>query len=195
MFNPCSLCSVIMNVLLGYPVNSKQFGGCILGFDYNGITPLEDTNIPNIVKSPGLVEGSCDVVIPPTDPPRPDTTPAPDNNSEEDGNEDGEDNNNNEVEEPEVDKPDNNSTMETQIKGGGSGLKLPLFVILAIAAGGFICILVIVYGVSRFARRRQGVYRTNEEKRSEMNLQRVDYDKLNIHEEAFQLPSKRELYM
>ncbi|XP_063694628.1 neurexin-1-like isoform X3 [Bolinopsis microptera] len=193
---------VIMNIRLSFPYNSMQFSGCILGFDYNGITPLEDTNLPNIVKSPGIVEGTCDITPPTTSKPivtegNPDPDPEdPDKGGNDTDNPDDPDENGNEVDpdsKTTAPKPisDNNSTQQTQVKSKSS-LGLPF--ILLIAAGGFICILLVVYGVSRFARRRQGVYKTNEDKRVE-DQQRIEYDKLTMHEEAFELPSKRELYM
>ena len=186
----------IMNVRLSFPVSNMQFSGCILGFDYNGITPLEDTSLPNIVKLPGIIEGTCDIT--PITTKKPSTTEG-NNPSPTDGKDKDDDKNNDKDNETENEvntnspKPisDNNSTQQTQVKGKAS-LGLPF--ILLIAAGGFICILLIVYGVSRFARRRQGVYKTNEDKRVE-DQQRIEYDKLNMHEEAFELPSKRELYM
>ncbi|KAL5257004.1 hypothetical protein ACHWQZ_G012056 [Mnemiopsis leidyi] len=188
----------IMNVRLSFPVSNMQFSGCILGFDYNGITPLEDTSLPNIVKLPGIIEGTCDIT--PITTKKPSTTegikpgPTNSNNNNNNNNDDKENETENEGEvKTNSPKPisDNNSTQQTQVKGKAS-LGLPF--ILLIAAGGFICILLIVYGVSRFARRRQGVYKTNEDKRVE-DQQRIEYDKLNMHEEAFELPSKRELYM
>ena len=196
---------VIMTVLLSFPVKSIQFSGCILGFDYNGITPLEDMGVPNIVKSPGVIEGSCDsAVVPTTEEPEEEEkeeekeeTNEPDNGTdtkEDKGDDDKEGNNEIDIDPVTPDNKGNNSTAsETHTKNKKS-LGLPI--ILLIAAGGFLCILVVIYGVSRFARRRQGVYKTNEDKRvADAHGQRVEYDKLTIHEEAFELPSKRELYM
>ena len=186
---------VIMNLRLSFAVSGMQFSGCILGFDYNGITPLENTNLPNIQKSPGIIEGTCDIT--PIATTKPVATEEEHNNTVPDNPDepkDEDDDSENEVEtQTTAPNPisDNNSTQQTQVKGK-TGLGLP-FIIL-IAAGGFICMLLIVYGVSRFARRRQGVYKTNEDKRVE-EQQRTEYEKLTMHEEAFELPSKRELYM
>lgn len=203
---------VIMTVLLSFPVNNIQFSGCILGFDYNGITPLENMGLPNIAKSPGVIEGSCES-------PRPVTTPEPkedekdntdtntdtnndndntnDPDNETDPDKDDKDDDSNEVEKETL-PPDNNSnstTSQTHKEDDDTSLGLPIIIVIAL--GGFLCILVIIYGVSRFARRRQGVYKTNEDKRSvaDPHGQRVEYDKLTIHEDAFELPHKRELYM
>lgn len=182
---------VIMNLRLGFPVSNMQFSGCMLGFDYNGITPLEDTSLPNIVKSPGVISGSCDIAPEPTEAPDNKSTDSNGNDTdgEEEKDKENEDNNETETEGPK-EVSENNSTTQTQQQSQG-GLGLPFIVL--IAAGGFICILLVVYGVSRFAKRRQGVYITNEDKRVE-EQQRVEYDKLTMHEEAFELPSK-ELYM
>jgi len=183
---------VIMKIILGFPANNKQFNGCMLGFDYNGMTPLENTHLPNIKKSPGLIEGSCES-NPVTSPPEEVTTKENDSETTKAKGDDNNSSNNNKVETV-TPKPvyDNNSTtVQTQIKGA-TGLGLPIIMIIAV--GGFLLILAITYGVSRFARRRQGVYKTNEDKRATEH-QRVEYDKLTIHDEAFELPPKRELYM
>nr|AEX15559.1 neurexin [Pleurobrachia bachei] len=185
----------ILKILLGFSVNNKQWAGCIQGFEYNGMLPLEDLDVVNVEKTPGLIEGSCEedqVTVPPKKP------------TDQQGNE--VDNNNghyntdkNTVEgATEATKDGSNST---QVKGSKRTLGLP--VILCIAVGGFICILVVTYGVSRFARRKQGVYKTNEEKRGTaepLTPRDMDYSRLKVAEDSFMVSpehqsTKREIYM
>ena len=178
----------ILKILLGFSVNNKQWAGCIQGFEYNGILPLERMDVVNVEKTPGLIEGSCE---------EEQATAAPKKPTDS-GNEvePHYSTDKNTVEgDPEATKDGSNST---QVKGKRT-LGLP--VILCIAVGGFICILVVTYGVSRFARRKQGVYKTNEEKRTTEPLtpREMDYQRLKIQEESFMVSpehqSKREIYM
>ena len=170
----------IMSILMSFTVNNKQFSGCLLGLDYNGLTPLEHTDLPIVTRSPGVIIGKCE-----------DTAPTDDTNNGEDDTGNETENDPNDVDPTESEVSSNNVTDTQTHTGKNSGLALPF--ILCIAVGGFVLILVITYGVSRFAKRRQGVYKTNEDKRVP---ERLHYDKLaTIHDEQFELPTKREIYM
>jgi len=163
----------ITRLLLGGRYRNYHFSGCLLAMEYNKITPFEDLDSSSI-RSVGLSPGSCEAKHSPTVKPQPTQG-------------------NNVVTKAKT--GDNNGNIVEPTMGGNtrrsSGLSLPFIIIIAI--GAFLCILVLTYGISRFARRKQGEYKTNEEKR----MGDIEYDKLSLRvTDAYEVPPpKRELYM
>ena len=164
----------ITRILLGGRYKNYHFSGCFLAMEYNKITPFENLDSSSI-KYVGLSPGSCEAKHNPTIKPNPTS--------------------NNNVDKITKAKTDNESNVVEPTMGGNtrrsSGLSLPFIIIIAI--GAFLCILVLTYGISRFARRKQGEYKTNEEKR----MGDIEYDKLSLRvTDTYEVPPpKRELYM